>query len=83
MLYNFFVKVYQLISLVEQAHALLYRVFEIIEKECLITLREACLQMTVKAVNDTAGPNGLVLTLLVFGAFLRMTELNAPALLIV
>jgi hypothetical protein len=39
--------------------------------------------MAVKAVNDTAGPDGLVPTLLVFGAFLRMTELDAPALSIV
>jgi hypothetical protein len=30
--------------------------------------------MTFKAINDTAGPDGLVLTLLVFGAYLRMTE---------
>jgi hypothetical protein len=39
--------------------------------------------MAVKAVNDTAGLDGLVPTLLVFGAFPRMTELNAPALSIV
>ncbi len=38
--------------------------------------------MAVKAVNDTAGPNGLVLTLLVFSAYLRMTKLDLPALLI-
>jgi hypothetical protein len=29
--------------------------------------------MAVKAVNDTAGPNRLVPTLLVFGAYLRLT----------
>jgi len=34
--------------------------------------------MAVKAVNDSAGPNGLILTLLVFGAFPRMTEFNPP-----
>jgi hypothetical protein len=34
--------------------------------------------MAVKAVNNTAGPDGLVPTLLVFGAFPRMTELDAP-----
>jgi hypothetical protein len=39
--------------------------------------------MAVKAVNNTAGPDGLVPTLLVFGAFSQMTELDAPALLIV
>jgi hypothetical protein len=35
--------------------------------------------MAIKAVNNISGLNGLVLTLLVFGAFLRMTELDAPA----
>jgi hypothetical protein len=35
--------------------------------------------MAVKAVNDTAGPDGLVPTLLVYGAYLRMTNLDPPA----
>ena len=35
--------------------------------------------MAVKAVNDTAGPDGLVPTLLVFGAYPRMTETDPPA----
>jgi hypothetical protein len=35
--------------------------------------------MAFKAINDTAGPNRLVPTLLVFGAYLRMTELDAPS----
>ena len=35
--------------------------------------------MAFKALNDTVGPNGLVPTLLVFGAYLRMIELDAPS----
>ena len=35
--------------------------------------------MAVKAVNDTAGPDGLVLTLLVYGAYPRMSNLDPPA----
>ena len=35
--------------------------------------------MAVKAVNDTAGPDGLVPTLLVYGAYLRMSNLGPPA----
>jgi hypothetical protein len=35
--------------------------------------------MAFKALNDTAGPDGLVPTLLVFSAYLRMTELDAPS----
>jgi len=35
--------------------------------------------MAVKAVNDSAGPDGIVPTLLVFGAYPRMTDINPPA----
>jgi hypothetical protein len=34
--------------------------------------------MAVKAVNDTAGPNRLVPTLLVYGAYLRISNLGPP-----
>ena len=37
----------------------------------------------MKAINDTASPNRLVLTLLVFGAYPRMTKLDPPAPLII
>ncbi|CAE7221385.1 hypothetical protein PTTW11_11413 [Pyrenophora teres f. teres] len=40
---------------------------------------EAILQMAVKAVNDTTGPDGLVPTLLVFGAYPRMTTESPPS----
>jgi hypothetical protein len=35
--------------------------------------------MVVKAVNDIAGLDGLVLTLLIFGIYPWMSELNPPA----
>ena len=35
--------------------------------------------MAVKAVNDTANPNRLVPTLLVYGVYLRMSNLDPPA----
>jgi len=37
------------------------------------------LQMAFKALNDTAGPEGLVPTLLVFGAYPYITESDPPA----
>jgi hypothetical protein len=37
------------------------------------------LQMAFKAVNDTAGPDGLVPTLLVYGTLPRMVEYDAPS----
>ena len=36
--------------------------------------------MAVKAVNDTAGPEGLVPTLLVFGTYPRMITTSPPSL---
>ena len=36
--------------------------------------------MAVKAINDTAGPDRLVPTLLVYRAYLRMSNLDPPAL---
>ena len=35
---------------------------------------DICLQLTIKAINDTIGPNGLVPTLLVFGAYPRIID---------
>jgi hypothetical protein len=39
--------------------------------------------MAVKAINNTAGPNGLVPTLLVYGAYLRISKLDPPTLSII
>ena len=36
--------------------------------------------ISIKAVNDTAGLNGLVPTFLAYGAYLRMSNLDPPAL---
>ena len=35
--------------------------------------------MAFKAFNDTAGPDSLVFTLLVFGIYLQMAELDIPS----
>jgi hypothetical protein len=40
------------------------------------------LQIAVKAINNTVGPNGLVLTFLVFGSYLQLTNLDPLSLLI-
>ena len=66
------------IGLVERAHPALRRAYQIITRELQGTgvSKESALQMAVKAVNDTAGPDGLVPTLLVFGAYPRMSELD-------
>ena len=63
----------------EQYHGPLQRVYQIIVVELPGIDRDAALQMAFKALNDTTSPDGLVLTLLVFGAYLRMIELDAPS----
>jgi hypothetical protein len=64
----------------ERYHAPLRRAWEILHTELSDAMSdEAILQMAVKAVNDTAGPDGLVPTLLVFGAYPRMTAESPPS----
>ena len=41
--------------------------------------KELALQMAVKAVNNTTSLDGLVPTLLVYGAYLRISNLDPPA----
>ena len=68
------------IGKLERYHSPLRRAFEILSTELgSSTTVEAILQMAVKAVNDTAGPDGLVPTLLVFGAYPRMTLDSPPS----
>ena len=67
------------VGLVERAHPALRRAYQIITDECKDIQKELALQMAVKAVNDTAGPDGLVPTLLVYGAYPRMSNLDPPA----
>ncbi|KHJ31224.1 hypothetical protein EV44_g3699 [Erysiphe necator] len=69
------------IGLVERYHQVLRRAYEIIceELKTYTLSKEMRLQMAVKAVNDSAGPNGLVPTLLVFGTYPRMTHIDPPA----
>jgi hypothetical protein len=62
------VEAHWLIRKVKRYYVVLYCAYQIISKE-LPDLDKMALQITVKAVNDTAGPNRLVPTLLVFGAF--------------
>lgn len=68
------------IGKVERAHYLLRRAYDILTLEIgNFTSKEAILQMAVKGLNDTVGPNGLVPTLLVFGAYPRMTHESPPS----
>lgn len=60
-----------IMSVVERYNTPIRRAFRIIKSETHDLDDEAALQMAVKSVNECAGPDGLVPTLLVFGAMLR------------
>ena len=72
------VEAHHSIGMVERYHAPLKRCYEIIREELPEVSKPLALQMAVKAVNDTAGPDGLTPTLLLFGSFPRMSEDDLP-----
>ena len=54
-------------------------IYEIISLELKGASKELILQIAVKAINDSTGPNGLIPTLLVFGAYPQMTNNSPPS----
>jgi hypothetical protein len=69
------VKVYYLIDKVERYHSPIRRAFEIIIANLSNDITsDNALQMAVKVVNGTTGPNGLVLTLLMFETYPRLSS---------
>lgn len=66
-------------GIVERYHKPLQRAYNIIKEETKSTDKSLILQMSIKAINDTAGPDGIIPTLLVFGAYPRMLRLDPPA----
>jgi hypothetical protein len=72
------VEAHNSIGKVERYHAPLRRAFQILSQELPDLQKELLLQMAVKAINDSAGPDGIVPTLLVFGAYPRITKDSPP-----
>ena len=60
----------------------LRRAYEIVTKKHLKLFNANQLQIIIKAINDIIRLNGLIPTLLVFGAYLRMMELDPPNLIV-
>ena len=73
------VEAHNSISMVERYHGPLRRIYHIITSEIPGIDKDMALQMAFKAINDSAGPDSLIPTLLVFGAYPRMTESDAPS----
>ena len=73
------VEAHHSIGMIERYYGPLQRVDSIISTEIPGIELDLALQMSFKAINDLVGPDGLVPTLLVFGAYPRMTEMDAPS----
>ncbi|PVH72377.1 hypothetical protein DL98DRAFT_433379, partial [Cadophora sp. DSE1049] len=77
-----FIKVYYFISKMERYYRPFYRTYEIVIKKYFKLNNENRLQIAVKTVNNTAGPSGLILILLVFGVYFKIIKLDPPNLLV-
>ena len=77
------VEAHNSIGIVERYHGPIRRAYLIITTEIQGIDKDMALQMAFKAINDTAGPDGLVPTLLVYGTLPRMVEYDTPLLTIV
>ncbi|EED18931.1 hypothetical protein TSTA_126390 [Talaromyces stipitatus ATCC 10500] len=76
------VEAHSSIGKVERYHAPLCRAFNIISTELGTSVdKDVVLQMAVKAINDTMGPDRIVPTMLVFGAYPRMMLDSPPSAL--
>jgi hypothetical protein len=73
------VEAHHSIGKVERYHQMLRKAYTILKEEISSTPTEVILQMAVKTVNDTAGPNGLVPTLLVFSAYPKILNNYPPS----
>jgi hypothetical protein len=78
---------YWSIGILEREYLVLYRAYKVISDELLTSEVKASavtrLQIATKAVNNTTGPDRLILTLLVFGAYLQALETDLPALSVI
>ena len=63
------VKTYNSVGKVEQYHVPLCHTYKIISSELESASKELILQMAVKAINNSVGPDGLIPILLIFGTY--------------
>ena len=67
-------------GIVKRYYGLIRRAYSIIIAKVPSIGKDMALQMAFKAINDTARLNRLVLTLLVYSAYPRITEHDPPLL---
>jgi hypothetical protein len=76
------VEAHNSVGIVERYHSPIRRAYLIITAEINGINKDTALQMAFKAINDSARPDGIVPTLLVYGALPQITEYNALLLTI-
>ena len=76
---NVLVEAHHSIDQMKRYHGPFRRIYIIIATEILDIDSELALQMAFKAINDSVESNGLMLTLLMFDVYLRMTESDASS----
>ena len=77
------VKAYNLIGIVERYYGLLQRIYHIITFKIPGINKDMALQMAFKAINNSAGLDGLIPILLVFGVYPWITKSNIPLPIII
>lgn len=73
---NTLVETHYSISMVKRYHGLLQQVYSIVTIKIPGIKPDLAFQISFKAINDSISPNELVLILLVFGIYPKMTELD-------
>jgi hypothetical protein len=71
------VETHHSIDMIERYHESFRRIYVIITVKILEIDSNSALQMSFKALNDSADSDDLIFTLLVFEAYFRMIEMNA------
>jgi hypothetical protein len=78
------IKTYWAIGKIERAYRPLRRTYDIFREELDVrTDNKSILQIAVKALNNIARPNGLILTFFVFRAYLRINKDSPPFLALI
>ena len=72
------IEAYNSVRIIEHYHGPIRRAYLIIMAKINGINKDTALQIAFKAINNSAGPDGIVLTLLVYGALPRITKYNAP-----
>ena len=71
------IKAHNSIGIMEHYHGPIRRAYQIITTEVSSINKETVLQIAFKAINDSTGPDSLIPTLLVYGAYPRISEFDA------